>query len=507
MSVKSTLRFLLTLSVVFLLSACGGGGGGGGGGPEQSNSGPTAVAGGEQTVLLGSPVTLDGSTSSDPANQPLTYLWRITSAPSGSRSELNDPAAVAPRFMPDKVGTYSLELVVNEGTADSAPATVDVTVNAFMPENSSKEVGLGSEIGQVGETISVPIYAHNFQGLREIKFQVDYDAAALQFESADFTVALRGADTLIEATPGAAGDGRAQLAISYIYDQTSAINTVDLGAETVLGYLNFKILTSGSFALTVVPGEVLDGDSQPIACHFGSRSQVIGYALADTALSAVVTYDPFALVESPYGFDLTGSTIPDPLNTWISVLINEEEVDYLSYLEPHQVLLNGPSSIDIALDVETAGGIIELPSQTVSVYPVFPGGIVVLSDADGYEPAWQSNISFSFSMMDLLFDPASGGDVRAAFEADRLEAIDAVMDGMGDNDERRSTLLPYAPWSPASAIFLDTESLYLYIPVTIGENSPCVVSGIPLEPGSEAWLRLRISQGEVDAMVAFLMAP
>ena len=41
----------------------------------KANETPTANAGGDQNVQVGMTVALDGSRSSDPESQPLTYLW------------------------------------------------------------------------------------------------------------------------------------------------------------------------------------------------------------------------------------------------------------------------------------------------------------------------------------------------------------------------------------------------------------------------------------------------
>jgi hypothetical protein len=92
-----------------------------------ANRAPTANAGADQTATVGNPVALNGSGSSDPDQDALTYRWTLT-APAGSTATLTGADTAAPSFVPDKAGDYTARLVVNDGTVDSAPATVKITV-------------------------------------------------------------------------------------------------------------------------------------------------------------------------------------------------------------------------------------------------------------------------------------------------------------------------------------------------------------------------------------------
>jgi hypothetical protein len=93
------------------------------------NSAPVANAGPDQTAYRNDLVTLDGSGSSDVDGDDLTYSWSLTTVPSGSGASLSDTAAVHPTFTVDVSGTYVAQLIVNDGTLDSAPETV--TVDSF----------------------------------------------------------------------------------------------------------------------------------------------------------------------------------------------------------------------------------------------------------------------------------------------------------------------------------------------------------------------------------------
>lgn len=93
---------------------------------------PLANAGGAQSVVAGTLVTLDGSGSSDANHDPLTYRWEITSKPAGSLAALSSTTAVKPTFTAYDAGTYVVQLVVNDGRVDSVAAIVNITAN--LPE-------------------------------------------------------------------------------------------------------------------------------------------------------------------------------------------------------------------------------------------------------------------------------------------------------------------------------------------------------------------------------------
>ena len=91
-------------------------------------SAPTANAGTDQVIIVNSTVTLNGEQSTSGGEDTLTYLWSFIEMPTGSSASLSDTTAEMPEFVADVVGTYTIELVVDNGVVSSDADSVQVTV-------------------------------------------------------------------------------------------------------------------------------------------------------------------------------------------------------------------------------------------------------------------------------------------------------------------------------------------------------------------------------------------
>lgn len=87
-----------------------------------ANLPPTALAGGPYSGVQDAPISFDGSGSSDPESQPLTYSWDF--------GDDSFATGVNPEHVYAVAGTFTVALVVNDGIADSVPSTATVTVSA-----------------------------------------------------------------------------------------------------------------------------------------------------------------------------------------------------------------------------------------------------------------------------------------------------------------------------------------------------------------------------------------
>ncbi len=96
---------------------------------------PVADAGPDQSVTVEDTVTLDGTGSSDPNDDTLTYSWTLTApADSGSSAALDDPTSATPSFTADVAGDYLAELTVDDGNGNSDTDTVTVTAEEAASE-------------------------------------------------------------------------------------------------------------------------------------------------------------------------------------------------------------------------------------------------------------------------------------------------------------------------------------------------------------------------------------
>ena len=126
-----------------LLVACGGGGGGGGSGSPPSGGGgsappanrpPVAAAGPDFTAaIIPAGYQIDGSASTDPDGNPLSYVWSIVSQPAGGDATITGESVPIARLNAMAPGSYVIRLRVVDPAGAENTDTVTVTLTNDAP--------------------------------------------------------------------------------------------------------------------------------------------------------------------------------------------------------------------------------------------------------------------------------------------------------------------------------------------------------------------------------------
>ncbi|MGA1866841.1 MAG: PKD domain-containing protein, partial [Thermoplasmatota archaeon] len=177
--------------------------------PPPVNERPTAVAGEDIEVMLGDPVNLDGTGSTDPEDAPagdasgsiLFYDWNVTYYPPGSqiRDSSLSPSenSAQPSFLPDKVGRYTLTLRVRDPDGDWSSAEDGIGVQVMKPNDPPIADAGPDQSGYVGTTFYLDGSASR---------DPDGIIAAFEWKCTTHTIAFIGQGTShVEFIPGDAG--------------------------------------------------------------------------------------------------------------------------------------------------------------------------------------------------------------------------------------------------------------------------------------------------------------
>ncbi|HUS74204.1 MAG TPA: PKD domain-containing protein, partial [Sedimentisphaerales bacterium] len=117
------------------------------------NTAAVAEAGPDQVIIqIGTTIGLDGTSSSDPEGDGITYLWTITQKPAGSSAVLSDTSSPTPTFIADVHADFVITLVVtDEFGAASDPDIVTVSFDNIQP---MADAGLDQSV-LAGDTVSL----------------------------------------------------------------------------------------------------------------------------------------------------------------------------------------------------------------------------------------------------------------------------------------------------------------------------------------------------------------
>lgn len=142
------LRVLLILFFSISLSGCFGGGDSSGNSkfPPVNNSAPIANAGEDVSVEVGEQLRLDGSSSSDPNGDNISYLWAIISPEGLQTDEFIVGQGSNPTFLTDVAGEYVIQLTVTDDEGLSDTDSVRVVVSEVVQPDPEPRVWGDSDI-------------------------------------------------------------------------------------------------------------------------------------------------------------------------------------------------------------------------------------------------------------------------------------------------------------------------------------------------------------------------
>ena len=152
----SAIAQIILLSSLATLSACGGSNSSSDETSTETinNTAPVANAGSDQSVFNNSTVTLSGELSSDAEGDTLSYSWSFSSVPNDSVATLSNETDIAPTFVADAVGSYVINLIVDDSQLNSEVDSVEIVVSQ-IPESPTSGVLCDYNYNEYNDSIYV----------------------------------------------------------------------------------------------------------------------------------------------------------------------------------------------------------------------------------------------------------------------------------------------------------------------------------------------------------------
>jgi hypothetical protein len=401
------------------------------------NSAPVANAGEDQGIAdVGTTVQLDGSQSTDPDGDAITFAWAITTKPDGSLAALSDSAADKPTFVADVRGDYVIELVVNDGLISSAPDSVAVSFENLIPvadAGKDETVEPGELVLLDGTASYDPDENYPLTYAWQILFKPDESTAALidpDTPTASFTADLPG-DYLVQLVVtdslGAASDP------STVFISTSnSAPVANAGADQFIERAGVTVQLDGSLSF--------DPDGDPITSEWAITTKPNGSAAAlsdptavnptfvadllGTYIIELVVSDPSGLVSAPDEVVASSDNVRPVADAGLNRVVFVGET----------VQLDGSGSYDANLDLLTySWNFVDEPK----------GSLVQLSDATVVDPTFVPDIQgiyiVSLGVNDGELDSRPSNVTILAIQEGNvtpfIEALICAVDGINDLDD------------------------------------------------------------------------
>ena len=358
-----------------------------------TNSAPVAGAGPDQTVLVGTSVTLDGQGSHDADGNALTFQWALTSRPAGSTAALSDPAAVSPTFTIDRPGLYVAQLVVRDGTVDSAPDTVTISTTNSAPvadAGPAQTVFVGTAVTLDGSGSS------------------DVDGDALAFRWAFTARPAASAATLANPT-AVAPSFTVDAPGSYVLQLTVNDGTVDGAPDTVtITTMNSQPVSNAGADQSVTAGDFVALDGTASSDADGELLTYRWAILARPSGSTAALSDP-AAAQPTFTADVGGTYL-------VQLIVNDGHVDSapdtatISTINSQPVANAGADRSVTAGDLVTLDGTAsadadgELLTYRWAILARPAGSTAALSDSTAAQPAFTADLGGTYLVQLIVND-------------------------------------------------------------------------------------------------------
>ena len=237
------------------------------------------------SVTITQTYDLDGSESTDPDEDQISFEWTIVSSPDGSNAELNNETNAEAGFVPDMEGEYIIQLEVTDpkGNSNATQVTIMATadpmvIDANMDENTIlKDIFVDSDMPDYLVTANVDVNAEltvepgvviHFEQDKLLKItsagMINAEGASdnsVVFSSANIPGEIRWGGILIESSD--VRNSLNNVEISWagseenLYSQGWKAAALSVGEDSELKMSNTKITNSGDFGLFVhIEGEL-----------------------------------------------------------------------------------------------------------------------------------------------------------------------------------------------------------------------------------------------------------
>jgi hypothetical protein len=226
------------------------------------NRAPTANAGQNQELTLGSTVTLNGNASADPDNDILTYSWVKASGPLVTLTGAN---TAQPSFVGGTVGAYVFNLTVNDGKVNSTTSSVTITIVA---QSTSPVANAGQDMhAYVGDDVVLDASG---------SYDPDNDGITVTWTQVSGASMVIHNNTSIQAffTPTTSGVFEFKVAVSdgQATSSDNVMVTVDNANQVPIANAGSSIVATVGQTITLDGSASYDPDGTPVSYIWSQTS-------------------------------------------------------------------------------------------------------------------------------------------------------------------------------------------------------------------------------------------